>query len=48
MTPEARATQQHADRAVQHALARALHELQREFRQLGGRTCPRWTRHRRT
>lgn len=40
MTPEARAAQQHADRAVQHALARALHELRHEFKQFSGKDTP--------
>ncbi len=40
MTPEAHTAQQHADRAVQHALSRALHELQREFKQASGKDMP--------
>ena len=40
MSPEARTMQQHADRAVQHALARALHELRNEFKQAGGKDTP--------
>ena len=39
-TPEAHEVQQHADRATQHALARALHELRNEFKTLSGKDVP--------
>lgn len=39
-TPEAHEEQQHADRATQHALARALHELQKEFKTVSGKDVP--------